>query len=91
MRRIGDILEELFDDPRQRERLKEAKTLAVWEMAVGEPISRYAHAVALRNGILLVRVDHPTWRQELFFRKKEILQRLHRFLSKETVKDIKFK
>lgn len=91
MIKLGDVIKSLFNDSPIKARLEEAEVLAKWEEAVGPSIARVTKAYYLKNGILYVRVNHPTWRQELFYRKRELLKKLHQYVSKDTVKDIKFK
>jgi predicted nucleic acid-binding Zn ribbon protein len=91
MIKLGDVIKNLFSDSPIKHKLEEAEVLAKWELAVGESIARHTKAYYLKNGILYVKVNHPTWRQELFYRKHDLLKKLHRYVSKDIVKDIKFK
>lgn len=43
-----------------------------------------------RKQVLLVGVENPTLRQELYFNKREILKRLHTLPEGGQVKDVKF-
>nr|CRH08041.1 Conserved protein of unknown function. Zn-ribbon-containing, possibly RNA-binding protein and truncated derivatives [Candidatus Magnetococcus massalia] len=61
-----------------------------WHQAVTPHIARHTEPVRLSRGVLTVRVDSPTWIQELTFLKPELLERLNRILPKDKVKDIRF-
>lgn len=91
MIKLGDVLKDIFSESPYKKKIEEATVLAVWEKAVGEHISRYTRATFIKDGVLFVKVFHPAWRQELYYRKKEILKKLHQHVSKETIKDIRFK
>jgi predicted nucleic acid-binding Zn ribbon protein len=58
-------------------RLAEAEALGRWQLAVGELISKHAHAVRVQDSILFVEVEHPIWRSELHYRKQQILDILN--------------
>jgi predicted nucleic acid-binding Zn ribbon protein len=49
---------------------------ARWEEAVGPQIAAHATPVGLRDGCLLVDVDHPTWATQLRFLESDLLGRL---------------
>ena len=58
-------------------RLDEAEALGRWKIAVGEVIAKHARAVRVYQSILWVEVEHPIWRAELHYRKKQILDILN--------------
>jgi predicted nucleic acid-binding Zn ribbon protein len=49
---------------------------ARWEEAVGAEVAAHAQPVALRDGCLVVSVDHPTWATQLRFLEADLLDRL---------------
>ncbi len=49
---------------------------ARWEEAVGADVAAHAQPVALRDGCLVVSVDHPTWATQLRFLEADLLTRL---------------
>jgi predicted nucleic acid-binding Zn ribbon protein len=49
---------------------------ARWEEAVGVEIAAHATPAALRDGCLVVAVDHSTWATQLRFLEAELLARL---------------
>jgi predicted nucleic acid-binding Zn ribbon protein len=49
---------------------------ARWEEAVGPDIAAHAKPSALREGCLVVTVDHPTWATQLRFLEADLLARL---------------
>ena len=67
------------------------KTLQVWNEVVGDTI---AHATILERfseGQLFIRVKNPSWRMELNYRKKEIIEKLNQALAQNIVNDIIFR
>ena len=44
----------------------------------------------VESGTLYVKASSPTWRQELVFKKADIIEKLNKQLGKNTIKEIKF-
>ena len=70
---------------------EEHRALKVWQNVVGETIAKMTEVEKFVKGILYVRVLSPSWRNELSFRKKNIIGRLNEAVGKSMVKDIVFK
>jgi len=56
-------------------KLKHMKLMARWEKITGKSIAAHARPARLRGKTLIVRVDQPTWMQELTYLKHEIMER----------------
>lgn len=76
--KLSDILKRIRNhNPALGNRLKEAETLTYWESAVGPQIAKHTRIVRIQEGVLWVEVDHPIWKTELHFRKRQILDALN--------------
>ena len=64
--------------------------LLIWEEAVGKKIAKNTEPDRVEHGIIIVKVSSPTWRQELFFQKEEIVKKLNNKIGKRVIKDIRF-
>ena len=74
------------------QRLQQSQVFYLWTNIVGTDIARHAQPVGLRNGILIVAVDHPIWLQELArYHKALILQKVQERVGKKAVRDIVFR
>ncbi|GAB4177349.1 MAG: hypothetical protein Kow00108_12880 [Calditrichia bacterium] len=91
LHKLGDLIEDFINQSPYKHRLEEAAVLNLWSQAVGEQISNISAAYKFQDGILWVRVNHSGWRQELYYRKREILKKIRAITKQELVKDIKFK
>ena len=87
---LGDALERLLKSLKMQGKLEEHQAVARWPEVVGDRIAQHARAVFFDNGKLIVEVDSAAWRQELFYMKQEILDRLDRSFGKALVQDIIF-
>ena len=45
----------------------------------------------INKGTLFVEVSNSTWRQELQFQKKDIIEKLNKEIKEKIVREIKFK
>ncbi|OSM06828.1 hypothetical protein MAIT1_00301 [Magnetofaba australis IT-1] len=61
-----------------------------WHRAITPHIARHTEPVRLSDGVLTVRVDSPSWLQELTFLKPDIIARLNDAMPDARVRDIRF-
>jgi predicted nucleic acid-binding Zn ribbon protein len=74
------------------QRLQQSQVFFLWPQIVGTDIAHHAQPVSLRNGLLVVVVDHPVWLQELArYHKALLLQKVRERVGKQTVRDIAFR
>ena len=52
-----------------------------WENIVGERISKSTKIVKIENKTLFIKCKNPTWKNELQYQKKEILNKLNQETS----------
>jgi len=75
-----------------RERLRETEVIDAWSKIVGDFIAAHSAPVALREGILYVRVLQPALHYELEqISKTEILRKLKQRFGAKTIRDIRFR
>jgi len=75
-----------------REQLHETEMIEVWSKIVGEFIAAHSAPVALREGILYVRVLQPALHYELEqVSKIEIPRKLKQRFGSKTIRDIRFR
>ena len=70
--------------------VKQQGAILIWEKTVGKTISAETRAESVERGVLTVKTSSPTWRQELVFKKHEIIKKLNKELGKNTIKEIRF-
>ena len=75
-----------------RERLRETEVIDAWSKIVGDFIAAHSAPVALREGILYVRVLQPALHYELEqISKSEILRKLKQRFGGKTIRDVRFR
>ena len=74
---VGDILREFFERPFVARKLAEGRLPDLWEEIVGAHIASLTHTFELKQGILYVGISSSVARQEIFFRRDELMTLLN--------------
>lgn len=75
--RAGDLIDGLLAGWGLDERLHQYKALLIWDEVVGPQIAARSRPEKIRDGVLEVCVDQPTWMQQLQLLKPQILAKLN--------------
>ena len=73
------------------QRLQQSQAFSLWPEIVGAVNARHSKPVSLRNGLLVVGVEHSVWMQELWSLKPLMLQKIQERVGKKAVRDIRFR
>jgi predicted nucleic acid-binding Zn ribbon protein len=88
----AELLPKLMQRLGLKERLHESEVIEAWAKIVGEFIAAHSAPVALRDGVLYVRVLQPSLHYELEqISKTDILRKLRRRFGARTIRDIRFR
>jgi Protein of unknown function (DUF721). len=88
----AELMPKLMQRLGLRERLRETEVIDAWSKIVGEFIAAHSTPVALREGILYVRVLQPALHYELEqISKTEILRKLKQRFGGKTIRDVRFR
>jgi predicted nucleic acid-binding Zn ribbon protein len=88
----ADVLPKLMQRLGLRERLHETEVIDAWSKIVGDFIAAHSAPVALREGVLYVRVLQPALHYELEqISKSEILRKLKLRFGAKTIRDVRFR
>lgn len=74
---IGEMLKEFFARPYVAAKVAEGRLPEYWKMAVGEGVARVTTDIKFENHILTVRISSAVIRQEIFYRRDALVQRLN--------------
>jgi len=89
--KAGDLLGGLLAGWGLDERLQQYRALVIWDEVVGQQIAARARPERIRDGILEVCVDQPTWMQQLQLLKPQILTKLNARLGDSPLREIYLK
>ena len=88
----GDLLPKLMQRLGLKERLHEIEVMDAWAKIVGDFIAAHSAPVALREGILYVRVLQPALHYELEqVSKIDVLRKLKQRFGAKTIRDVRFR
>jgi predicted nucleic acid-binding Zn ribbon protein len=88
----SDVLPKLIQRLGLRERLHETEVIEAWSKIVGDFIAAHSTPMALREGVLYVRVLQPALHYELEqVSKVEILRKLKQRFGSKTIRDVRFR
>lgn len=88
----GELLPKLMQRLGLRERLQETEVIEAWAKIVGDFIAAHSTPVALREGVLYVRVLQPALHYELEqISKIDILRKLKQRFGSKTIRDVRFR
>mgnify|MGYP000514428354 CR=1 FL=1 len=74
---IGDILKEFFERPYVARQVAEGKLPQYWREIVGEHVASLTTEFKFTRGILYIGIASGVIRQEIFFRRDELMMRLN--------------
>ena len=91
-RPTAEVLPKIMQRLGLKERLHEAEVIDAWSQIVGEFIASHSAPVALRDGVLYVRVLQPALHYELEqVSKAGILRKLKQRFGGKIIRDIRFR
>ena len=86
--KAGDLLGALLAGWGLDERLQQYQALLIWDEVVGAQIAARTKPEKIRDGVLEVCVDQPTWMQQLQLLKPQILAKLNARLGDAPLREI---
>ena len=88
----AELMPKLIQRLGLRERLRETEVIDAWSKIVGDFIAAHSAPMALREGILYVRVLQPALHYELEqISKADILRKLKQRFGGKTIREIRFR
>tara|TARA_B100000470_G_C19694610_1_gene348083 strand:+ start:166 stop:441 length:276 start_codon:yes stop_codon:yes gene_type:complete len=90
MEKLKTVLEKTLKETGAQERVRQGRAITLWPKAAGKEISKVTEATYLKNGVIFVKAESSSWRNELIFQKEEIINKINRLLKKKIIKDIRF-
>ena len=88
MKQIGQIIGNVLKDFGIEKSIKGHQALTIWSEVVGERIADITEPQKIKNGKLFIRVKTDSWRNELIYHKKDIIEKLNVSLGSDVVQDI---
>ena len=91
MENLGKAIRSFLRNQGFETRVKEADVIRLWDEVVGKMIAEKAKPSGLKKGVLIISVEDSSWRNELIYMKKELMDNLNQRVGKKIVKKIIFR
>jgi predicted nucleic acid-binding Zn ribbon protein len=85
---IGEALNLLLERSKWKPKVTELRLRQEWEEIVGKTISRYTRNMYLNDGVLTIYTDIAGLKQELFYGKQQLIDRINDHLQEKAVREI---
>ena len=85
---LGNLLNQLFQRNGMAQQIQEYEAVNLWEQVVGEKIAKVTKAKDVRDGKLFVEVLNSIWRNELYYMKPSIIEKINKHIGKKIIHDI---
>jgi len=85
---IGEAINLLLEKSKWKNKVTELRLQQEWEVIVGKTISKYTRNVALNGDVLTVYTDVAALKQELYFGKQQLVERINEYFKEKVVADI---
>jgi predicted nucleic acid-binding Zn ribbon protein len=85
---LGDIVKQFTEEYRLKDKLNQVEVIRIWEICMGPMILKNTREVRFKDGVLTVRIESAPLKQELEFRKNQIITRLNEEMGIELVKEV---
>ena len=90
MEKLNTSIQSFLENYGLKKGVKQNSAMLYWEDVVGDKISKNTEPQSVEHGTLTVSVSNPAWRQELIFKKEEIIKQLNKKIGENTIKELRF-
>lgn len=87
-RKVGDIIRKLMKNPKLSAKLDELDALEAWEKILGKNLLKFVVKQRLYKGKLYVKLKSAPLRNELSYKKNNLIEQINQKIGKEIIKEI---
>ncbi|MCO5240575.1 MAG: DUF721 domain-containing protein [Chitinophagaceae bacterium] len=85
---IGDALKLFLRRSRLRGNIQAMQITDIWEQLMGKTIARYTDKIEIINHTLFIATSVAPLKNELFFQKEKIIQRVNEALGEHLITEV---
>lgn len=89
MEQLKKILKKTIEKSGFKNAILQENAVSMWPIVVGKNISKISKAIDVDKGVLFIKVESATWRQELHMQKKEIINKINKKIGSKAIKEIR--
>ena len=88
---IGAVIKKLMRNPKLVDRLEKLDVLDIWKEIIGKDLKQYITESRIKDNILYVKVKSSVLKNELSYKKTELIKKINKKIGKKIIKDINLK
>ena len=85
---IGEVIKKLIRNNKLSKRLDVLNVLDVWNNIIGKDLEKYIISTKIIDDKLYLKLRSSVVRNEISYKKAELIQRINEKLNKDVIKDI---
>ena len=88
---LGEVIQDYLRESGWQQKLDEIKVITEWDKVMGPTLAKYTEEVFIKNKQLHIRLTSSVLRQELAYKKSELIHQLNQSVGKEVITEILLK
>ena len=89
MEQLKKVLKKTIENSGFKNAILQENAISIWPNVVGKNISKISKATSVDRGVLFVKVESATWKQELHMQKNEIINKINEKIGSKAIKEIR--
>ena len=89
MEQLKNVLKKTIENSGFKNAILQENAVSVWSDVVGKNISKISKATSVDKGVLFIKVESATWKQELYMQKNEIINKINKKIGSKAIKEIR--
>jgi predicted nucleic acid-binding Zn ribbon protein len=85
---LGEVIQDFLKESGWQKKLDEVHLITQWDKLLGSNLAKYTEEVFIQNDVLHIRLNSSTLRQELSYKKTDLIKELNAMVGKEVITDI---
>lgn len=85
---LGEVIQDFLKESGWQKKLDEVHLITQWDKLLGSNLAKYTEEVFIQNDVLHIRLNSSTLRQELSYKKTDLIKDLNEMVGKEVITDI---
>ena len=89
MEQLKKVLKKTIENSGFKNAILQEDAVSAWSDVVGKNISEISKATSVDRGVLFIKVESATWKQELYMQKNEIINKINKKIGSKAIKEIR--
>ena len=88
---IGQVIQQYLKENNLEKKFKRSHIIGSWEIIMGKVVANHTKSIVFNDKTLFLELDSPGLRNELSYRKAELIKKINTEAGEEIIKEIIFK